>query len=266
MSPAEGRTHDYRTTPNEELIMTIVESSKDILLRVGASPIMYLMIALSIVSLAIMLDRTLLFFSLRENVARLAMELSQRIHGGDIEGARKLVGLSRSPEAAIVSAGLQQSEHGPEAAAEAMASASVLQRMRLERRLAFLGTLGNNAPFIGLLGTVIGIVQAFQRLEEAGRSASAGPSSAVMGSIAEALVATAFGLVVAIPAVAAFNYFQRQIKSKLGNAEALSHIVLSYLKRVKRESDVAGFAERARDALSRRPMGSGRGLLTNTSA
>jgi biopolymer transport protein ExbB len=107
-----------------------------------------------------------------------------------------------------------------------MASATVLQRMRLERRLTFLGTLGNNAPFVGLLGTVIGIVQAFHQLEQRGLGGSA--SSEVMGAIAEALVATAIGLAVAIPAVAAFNYFQRRIKTTLGNAEALEHLVLSY--------------------------------------
>jgi biopolymer transport protein ExbB len=98
--------------------------------------------------------------------------------------------------------------------------------MRLERRLSFLGTLGNNAPFVGLLGTVIGIVQAFDKLQSATAS---GGGSEVMGAIAEALVATAIGLAVAIPAVAAFNAFQRQIKSTLGNCEALTHILLTHL-------------------------------------
>jgi len=114
---------------------------------------------------------------------------------------------------------------------EAMSGASALQRMRLERRLGFLGTLGSNAPFVGLLGTVIGIVQAFEQLQVAGAAnGSGGAMNNVMGAIAEALVATAIGLVVAIPAVAAFNAFQRRIKRVLGNAEALRHIVLSYVK------------------------------------
>ena len=102
-----------------------------------------------------------------------------------------------------------------------MAGASAVQRMRLERRLGFLGTLGSNAPFVGLLGTVIGIVQAFDQLQLAGTAnGSGGAMGGVMGAIAEALVATAIGLVVAIPAVAAFN------------AEALRHIVLSHVKAV----------------------------------
>jgi biopolymer transport protein ExbB len=210
--------------------MNIVERSKDILLHVGASPVMYLMIVLSIASLAVMIEKGLFFFSIREDLESLATRLSRALAKKDLPAARALVAESRSAEARIAAAGLQQYEFGPDAAQEAMAGASVIQRMLLERRLAFLGTLGNNAPFVGLLGTVIGIVQAFQRLEDAGQNASAGPSTAVMGSIAEALVATAIGLAVAIPAVAAYNYFQRRIKSTLGNAEALTHILLSHLK------------------------------------
>jgi biopolymer transport protein ExbB len=187
------------------------------------------MIGLSIISVAIMLERGWFFVSIRENVERLARSLSERLDRGDVGAAYEAVAGSRSAEAAVVAAGLRQLERGPEAAEEAMASATALQRMRLERRLAFLGTLGNNAPFVGLLGTVIGIVQAFDKLESAGL-AGGGAGTEVMGAIAEALVATAIGLAVAIPAVAAFNYYQRRIKATLGNAEALRHIVLAYLK------------------------------------
>jgi biopolymer transport protein ExbB len=211
--------------------MNIVERSKLILLDIGASPILYLMIALSVVSVAIMVERTLFFFRVRENLQRLASELATSLGRGDIAAARALVADAPSAEAAIVAAGLSRLEHGAAAVEEAMAGASAVQRMRLERRLGFLGTLGANAPFVGLLGTVIGIVQAFNQLQIAGAAnGSGGAMNGVMGAIAEALVATAIGLVVAIPAVAAFNAFQRQIKSILGNAEALRHIVLSYVK------------------------------------
>jgi biopolymer transport protein ExbB len=211
--------------------MNIVERSKVILLDIGASPILYLMIALSVVSVAIMLERTLFFFRVRENLQRLASELSGYLGQGDITAARQLVTQAKSAEAAIVAAGLARVQQGPAAVEEAMAGASAVQRMRLERRLGFLGTLGNNAPFVGLLGTVIGIVQAFDQLQLAGAAnGSGGAMNGVMGAIAEALVATAIGLIVAIPAVAAFNAFQRRIKSILGNAEALRHIVLSYVK------------------------------------
>jgi biopolymer transport protein ExbB len=129
-----------------------------------------------------------------------------------------------------------------------MAGASALQRIKLEKRLAFLGTLGNNAPFIGLLGTVIGIVGAFDELGKvkaaapgAAAAATAGAAvapEAVMTNIAEALVATAVGLLVAIPAVAAFNAFQRIVKSTLANTDALSGLLLAHLK-----ADPAALAE-----------------------
>jgi biopolymer transport protein ExbB len=208
----------------------IVERSKHILLEVGATPILYLMIALSVVSVAIMIERAWFFTVVRENIERLASALGEFLDVHDLNGAKELVSASKSAEAAIVAAGLRQLGRGADAAEEAMASATALQRMRLERRLAFLGTLGNNAPFIGLLGTVIGIVQAFEKLQNAGAGGGAGPGTDVMGAIAEALVATAIGLVVAIPAVAAFNYFQRKIRATLANSEALTHILLAYAK------------------------------------
>lgn len=208
----------------------IVERSKHLLLEVGATPIMYLMIVLSVVSFAIMIERTWFFLAVRENIEKLASALAELLNVHDLNGAKELVGSSKSAEAAIVAAGLRQLARGADAAQEAMASATALQRMRLERRLAFLGTLGNNAPFIGLLGTVIGIVQAFEKLQSAGTGGAAGPGTDVMGAIAEALVATAIGLVVAIPAVAAFNYFQRKIRATLANSEALAHILLAYAK------------------------------------
>ena len=210
--------------------MNIVERSKLILLDIGASPIMYLMIALSVVSVAVMLERALFFFRMREDLQSLASALSAHLGQGDLGAARGLVDGGRSAESAIVAAGLSRVEQGPAAVEEAMNGASAVQRMRLERRLGFLGTLGNNAPFVGLLGTVIGIVQAFDQLQLAGGASGGGAMNGVMGAIAEALVATAIGLLVAIPAVAAFNAFQRKIKGTLGNAEALRHIVLSYVK------------------------------------
>jgi biopolymer transport protein ExbB len=100
------------------------------------------------------------------------------------------------------------------------------ERMRLERNLAFLGTLGNNAPFIGLFGTVLGIIRSFHDL--AGNQA--GGVGIVMAGISEALVATAVGLLVAIPAVIGFNFFNRRVRQVLANVDALAHVVLAQLK------------------------------------
>lgn len=216
--------------------MNVVIRAKTMMLAMGASPILYLMLALSVVSLAIILERAWFFFRAKSDVDRLATELDRELAAGNLDGARRALAADRSTEAKVVLAGLTKAEQGARAAAEAMAGASSRERMKLERGLAFLGTVGSNAPFIGLLGTVVGIVMAFERLSEAGHAAaSAGASSEVMASIAEALVATAVGLAVAIPAIVAFNYFQRRIKAVTVGAEALGRVLSSWLEG-KRES------------------------------
>jgi biopolymer transport protein ExbB len=213
----------------------IVEHSKRLMTNFGAAWVMWLLLALSVVSVAIMLERGWFYYSLRDDLTALARSLGDYLRRGEVANARRLLENSPSAEAAVVVAGLVEAERGPQAAEEAMAGAAALQRMKLEKRLVYLGTLGNNAPFVGLLGTVIGIVQAFDELGKAAKMQTAQTASTiapqtVMTSIAEALVATAIGLLVAIPAVAAYNAFQRLTKSTLANTEVLSRILLAHLK------------------------------------
>ena len=167
------------------------------------------MLVLSIISLAIMLERAWLYWSLRDDIEALMRDFGRLLRSGDLQGARKRLEASRSAEAAVVVAGLVEADRGVEAAQESMDGASALQRLKLEKRLAFLGTLGNNAPFIGLLGTVIGIVAAFDELSQGedgdGRDRLQLAPEAVMARISEASVATAVGLLIAIPAVAALQ-------------------------------------------------------------
>ena len=216
--------------------MNLVEWLQHLMTNFGAGWVMWLLIALSVLSVAVMLERGWFYWSLRDDIGRLARDLRERLRNDDLEGARKLLEASPSAEAAVVVAGIIEADRGAKAADEAMQGASALQRMKLERRLAFLGTLGNNAPFMGLFGTVIGVVQAFEALGKQGAvAATAAKESAltapteVMAAIAEALVATAVGLAVAIPAVAMYNYYQRLSRSILANTDALSHVLLSYL-------------------------------------
>lgn len=228
----------------------MMERVQSAMVGLGAGWVLVLMIFLSIVSLAIMLERGWLFWSLRDDVPALMRDLGRLLRSGDLEGARRRLEQSPSAEAAVVIAGVVEAGMGHEAAEEAMAGASALQRLKLEKRLAFLGTLGNNAPFIGLLGTVIGIVGAFAELGKARsgtmQAASAVAPEAVMSNIAEALVATAVGLVVAIPAVAAFNFFQRLVRATLANTEALEHLLLAHLKATGTpNADVEGEMETA---------------------
>jgi biopolymer transport protein ExbB len=215
-------------------VNSLIERVKSAMVGLGTGWILVLMLLLSIVSLAIMLERVWLYWSLRDDIDELMRDLGRLLRGGDLPGARRRLEASRSAEAAVVVAGLVEADRGVEAAQEAMEGASALQRLKLEKRLAFLGTLGNNAPFIGLLGTVIGIVAAFDELSKVKMAAAAGSQQlapeAVMARISEALVATAIGILIAIPAVAAFNAFQRVVRGTLANTDALGHLLLAHLK------------------------------------
>jgi len=144
----------------------------------------------------------------------------------------------------------REQETTAEQAKEAMAAESIAQKRLLEQRFSFLATLGANAPFIGLFGTVVGILQAFDALGKA--TVSAGNAMApqtVMSSISEALVATAIGLAVAIPAVFAYNMFERRVRAALDDAEIISLELLAYLK-----SGVARPVAVAIDEVPSRPM------------
>src|SRR5579862_1842490 len=215
--------------------MNISEWLQRMMVGFGAGWIMLLLIVLSVVSVAIVLERGWYFWSLRDDLPILAKELRASLDDS-IEAAQRRMSASPSVEAQVVLAGLAMADRGHAAAEEAMAGALALARMKLERRLAYLGTVGNNAPFIGLFGTVIGVVGAFAALGEAAKTPVAQAASqalapqTVMSSIAEALVATAAGLFVAIPAVAFNNLFQRMIKATLANTDALSRVLLAHLK------------------------------------
>jgi biopolymer transport protein ExbB len=192
----------------------------------GATWVMWVLVGLSIGGLAVALDRLVYLVRSSDNFRKLKADLLARLRAGDVDGARIRLAASRSVEAKIAAAGLADPEDGAASAEERIAGAAQTAKIRMERRLAFLGTLGSNAPFIGLLGTVIGIIRAFHELNDAAGKVTAG----LMSEVGEALVATAIGILVALPAIALFNAFQRIIKTRLGRAEALGREVMAYLK------------------------------------
>jgi len=223
--------------------MNIVEPIKHSLLAVGASPVMWLMLVLSVASVAIILERAWLFVRIHTDINALSRALRDRLRVGDLLGAQAALKRSDSAEAAIVRAGLDELPRGPSAVREAMAGETLMQRNRLERGLNYLGTLASNAPFVGLFGTVIGIILAFEELSASGAKGSA--SAAVMASIAEALVATAVGIGVAVPAVVAFNAYQKRIRVIIDQATALGHVLLVH---VEGELDGMRFPSAMREA------------------
>jgi biopolymer transport protein ExbB len=204
----------------------------DLMLRTGSSWVLYLLLGLSLAAVAVMLER--LWFYARERRPRQALDAAMVLlrQSGALDALRGLSG-APSMEAAVMRACLLHAADGPAAVEEHKAGAIERERARYERRLAFLGTLGNNAPFVGLFGTVLGIIRAFHDL--AGSSMLG--TQAVMAGIAEALVATGIGLVVALPAVATYNAFTRHVERATSAAEVLAHEVLAFLKTPSRSTE-----------------------------
>src|SRR5436190_14574515 len=165
---------------------------------IGAEWVLWVLLALSFVSIGIIVDRFLYFRSNFSDDEHLAAQLPEFLRAGDIKGAWELASASDSVAGKVMTAGLQTMRRGAEACSEAMQSAKARFKGQLDSRLSVLGTIGANAPFIGLLGTVLGVIKAANDLN--GASNAADPN-AVMGGVFEALIATAVGLFVAIPAV-----------------------------------------------------------------
>src|SRR4051794_12538733 len=196
---------------------------------VGAEWVMWLLLLLSIVSIALMVERWLYFFRTKIEGDELAARLDEQLRARNLQGAWQLVKDNHTfaIESAVVAAGLIALRNGAHAATEAMLSVKAKMRPALDANLSILATIGSNAPFVGLLGTVLGIINAAHELT--GENAANNPN-AVMSGVFEALVATAVGLFVATPAVVAYNLFQRVVKKRLADVDSLAHLVLSTAK------------------------------------
>jgi biopolymer transport protein ExbB len=217
----------------------------DLVMRVtaiGSEWVLWLLILLSVASIALTIERALFFWRRRIDIDEVTGLVSKSLAGGDFRKAQRALGESEALECLVLSAGLEAAPRGLHAATETMHAAKARERLHYEARLPFLGTLGNNAPFVGLLGTVIGIIQASYDLASAQAAKQAG-ASAVMNGVFEALVATAVGLFVALPAVVAFNFFQRQVRTRLLQTDALAHLLISYLKPEPKDSEASGAME-----------------------
>lgn len=196
----------------------------------GAEWVMYLLLGLAFIALVLAFERQYLYFSTRVDVTQLARKLVTFLDNHDVSGAQSFFSHGNAMEHRVVAGALSVYTKGADAVEEVAKASMLRERQRYERSLGFLGTVGANGPFIGLLGTVIGVIIAFGEL---GRNPKGG-LEVVGPGISEALVATAVGLVVAIPAVVLFNYFKGLLKNRLGNAEFLTRIVVAQLKQAAR--------------------------------
>lgn len=211
---------------------------------VGSSWVLYLLLGLSVLSIGVILERALYFRRHRDDVNRLRANLRQALADGDFESTDSLLGKNRSVEARVLRQALVFRPGGADAVADALDSELAETRKDLERGTLLLGTLGNNAPFIGLFGTVLGVIEAFHQLGAAGQNQ--GAMGNVMAAIAEALVATGVGLFVALPAVVAYNVLQKQIGDIEAGAISLGKLITASLKAEKNRPGVS-FTTREND-------------------
>ena len=185
-----------------------------------ARAVAIILLIMSAWSIGVMIDRWLAFSLARRQSRQFAPAVAGALREGKLGEAIRVAERSRKSHLAkVVTSGLQEfqlhdkspatPEEKIEASRRALERTEAIVHAELERGLGGLATIGSTAPFVGLLGTVIGIIDAFAKIQEHGTTGM----SAVSGGISEALVTTALGLFVAIPAVMMFNYFTGKIKA-----------------------------------------------------
>ncbi len=179
------------------------------------SPVMVIILLCSVLTLGFAIERFIYFWTRRGNPDGVLASALVALRSGNTEEAARVCSKEAHPVGAVAAGVIRCMDENPEDAEERMHITLSEQRLQMERNLGFLGTMGNTAPLLGLLGTVWGIMRAFHDMA---RTGSAGPSVVAAG-VAEALFTTAAGLVVAVPAVMIYNHFVRRTGIMLTVAE-----------------------------------------------
>ena len=180
-----------------------------------SSPVMIVILICSVMTVGFAMERLIYFTKRRGNPDGVLATALIAVRGGNREEAVRVLNGCVHPLGPVAAEMLRGAELSSEASEEKLQISLSEQRMQLERNLGFIGTMGNTAPLIGLLGTVWGIMRAFHDMA---RTGSAGPSVVAAG-VAEALFTTAAGLLVAVPAVMLYNHFVRSMGTMLTVAE-----------------------------------------------
>lgn len=213
----------------------------DLTASFGADWVNFVLIGVSIVGLAVFIDRVVFYARTAERYPALRAAFSASLAASDLDGALRAVegdSFTRN----VVRAGLELAARGerqPASLEQAMLGQVSEERGRYEARLSVLATIGNVAPLIGLLGTVIGIIGAFYVLGKVG-TVQASSNSLVMASIGESLVTTGVGITVAVPAVVAYNALRAHVNGRLKQAEALSRELVANLPRLDTDGGAEG--------------------------
>ena len=193
--------------------------------ELGAEWVMWLMIILGFVMIVIAIERLLLLNKTKVDAPNIARQLLDFLDKNQPQRAKKELTGGLAMEQRVLADGLSQYHRGAVYVEQIMLSTLAREKQRYNRYLSYFGTLGNNTPFIGLFGTVIGIILAFKKLGENPK----GGLEVIGPLISEALIATAVGLFVAIPAVVIFNWFKSEVKERISNTDFLMRIVMAHL-------------------------------------
>jgi biopolymer transport protein ExbB len=172
-------------------------------------PAMWILLVMSIAAVAIVIERLLFFASQHSDSKGLLKAIGLKIAEDDLEGAIKICRQNKGMLPKILAFGLQRGEKNRADITDALSIALMENLNTLERNLGVIGTIAVIAPFVGLFGTVLGVMRTFQDIALKGNSTPA----VVSAGVAEALITTAAGLFVAVTAVVFFNYFKTRIKA-----------------------------------------------------
>jgi biopolymer transport protein ExbB/biopolymer transport protein TolQ len=214
---------------------TLIEMWKS--MGIPAKSVAVFLFIMSIYSISVMIEKFLMYRAAIKQSVEFLPKVTQQLKRNDLQGAIDVSKkYPKSHLAKVMNAGLQEflnEKDGAhtmdvvEAVRRAIERSTVLTNAEMKAKLGGLGTIGSTAPFVGLFGTVLGVITAFQGMAKSG----SGGLGSVSAGIAEALIETAFGLFVAIPAVMAFNYFQtRMERFEVEMTNSASELIDFFLK------------------------------------
>jgi len=185
-------------------------------------PVMWPLLLSLLIGIVFTIERAIVFWMGRINPREFMMKVNSFIGKGDIKGAMALCDASRGPIPVVIKAGLLRWDKGRKHVERALETAGAVAMSKLERGLPVLASVANISPLMGFLGTVTGMIRSFGVIAKAGLS---NPGLVAQG-ISEALITTASGLIIAIPTLAAYNYFTSVVaKTSLQMDECTSQLL-----------------------------------------
>jgi len=196
------------------------------LLKVGGFT-MYILLACSVLSLTIIFER-IMYYRRRSRIKRadFMVHIKEAIEKGNIKRALDVCKETDTPFSSVVYSGLNLYGHSEVVISNTMEREVTVETTKLERYTSIVGTIGSTAVYIGLFGTVLGIIRAFRDISLAG----SGGINVVINGISEALVCTAVGLCVAVPAVIAYNYFVKRTDAFITDMELCASEIMDSIK------------------------------------